>query len=210
MTGPAPQDPPGSDTPPALPAAAYAAATGADAALPTDSWQPLPLRARKLATITTLLGTLVPLALALTPGLLFVNRSPAALAACAALLMLLPAWTVWIARRRWLRTRWRLDDDGFGVRRGHLWRRDTRVPGSRVQHIDIQRGPLERAFGLSTLIVHTAGTQNSSVSLAGLDQAEAERLRDALASRAARDGDGDGDGEDDSNGAVGSSDDHAR
>ncbi|UNK41841.1 PH domain-containing protein [Luteimonas sp. S4-F44] len=157
----------------------------------TGAWQPLPVAARTLATITALIGTLLPLAVLLVPGLLTFGRSPLSLAAHAGALVLLPAWTVWIARRRWLRTRWRLDDDGLGIRRGHLWRSDVRVPGNRVQHLDIRRGPLERAFGLSTLTVHTAGTRNSAVALSGLDHAQAERLRDALAARAARDDDHD-------------------
>lgn len=155
------------------------------------TWQPLPVRARTLAMITTLIGTLLPLSIALGVGLIASSRTPLSLAAAASVLVLVPAWTVWIARRRWLRTRWRLDDDGFGIRRGHMWRSDTRVPGSRVQHLDIQRGPLERAFGLSTLIVHTAGTRNSAVSVSGLDHMQAEQLRDALAARAVRDDDHD-------------------
>lgn len=157
----------------------------------TDIWQPLPLRARSLATIATLIGTLIPLAIALGVGLIAADRQPLSFAIAGALLLVIPSWTVWIARRRWLRTRWRLDDDGFGVRRGHLWRSDTRVPGNRVQHLDVRRGPLERAFGLATLIVHTAGTRNSALSLSGLDFEEAERLRDTLAARAARDDDHD-------------------
>src|SRR3546814_18276177 len=58
---------------------------------------------------------------------------------------------------------------------------DTRVPGSRVQHLDIRRGPLERHFRLATLVIHTAGTRHSEVSLSGLDAGDAERLRDHLA-----------------------------
>jgi len=157
----------------------------------TDVWQPLPVRARTLATIGTLIGTLTPLAIALGVGLIAADRQPLSFAIAGALLLVIPAWTVWIARRRWLRTRWRLDDDGFGVRRGHLWRSDTRVPGNRVQHLDVRRGPLERAFGLATLVVHTAGTRNSALALSGLDFDEAERLRDTLAARAARDDDHD-------------------
>jgi len=169
-----------------------------DVSVETDVWQPLPVRARTLTTLSTLIGTLVPLTIVLGVGTLANVRAPLSLAThglsfalTGAALVLIPAWTVWIARRRWLRTRWRLDDDGFGIRRGHMWRSDTRVPGSRVQHLDIRRGPLERAFGLSTLTVHTAGTRNSAVTVSGLDHAEAERLRDALAARAARDDDHD-------------------
>ncbi len=157
----------------------------------TDVWQPLPVRARTLATISALVGTLVPLAIALGVGLIAADRQSLSFAIAGALLLAIPAWAVFIARRRWLRTRWRIDDDGFGVRRGHLWRSDTRVPGNRVQHLDVRRGPLERAFGLATLIVHTAGTRNSALSLSGLDFEEAERLRDTLAARAARDDDHD-------------------
>jgi len=181
--------------PPPLPPVAPPAP---DAPVETDVWQPLPVRARTLTTLSTLIGTLVPLTIVLGVGTLANVRAPLSFAThglsfalTGAVLVLIPAWTVWIARRRWLRTRWRLDDDGFGIRRGHMWRSDTRVPGSRVQHLDIRRGPLERAFGLSTLTVHTAGTRNSAVTVSGLDHAEAERLRDALAARAARDDDHD-------------------
>lgn len=174
-------------TPPPLPADIEAPA----AQVETDVWQTLPTRARTLATITTLIGTAVPLGIALGVGLVASERQPLSFAIAGALLLVIPTWTVWIARRRWLRTRWRLDDDGFGVRRGHMWRSDTRVPGNRVQHLDVRRGPLERAFGLATLIVHTAGTRNSALALTGLDHAQAERLRDTLAARAARDDDHD-------------------
>lgn len=182
--------------PPPLPAEATVPAPQVE----TDIWQPLPTRARTLATITTLIGTVIPLGIALGVGVVASARQPSSFAIAGVpssfaiaggLLLLVPAWTVWIARRRWLRTRWRLDDDGFGVRRGHMWRSDTRVPGNRVQHLDVRRGPLERAFGLATLIVHTAGTRNSALALSGLDHAQAERLRDTLAARAARDDDHD-------------------
>jgi len=83
--------------------------------------------------------------------------------------------------RRYVNTRWRFDADGFSLRRGRLWQSDTRVPGSRVQHLDLKRGPLERLLGLATLVIHTAGTRHSAVALSGLDMRDAERLRDRLA-----------------------------
>jgi membrane protein YdbS with pleckstrin-like domain len=87
----------------------------------------------------------------------------------------------WLGWRRYRHTLWLLDADGFGLRRGRLWQSDTRVPGSRVQHLDIRRGPLERHFRLATLVIHTAGTRHSEVSVSGLDADDAERLRDHLA-----------------------------
>lgn len=51
---------------------------------------------------------------------------------------------------------------------------------ARVQHLDIERGPIERRYGLATLVVHTAGTRLSAVRQPGFDEDSANRLRDAL------------------------------
>jgi membrane protein YdbS with pleckstrin-like domain len=77
--------------------------------------------------------------------------------------------------------RWKLDAEGLWLRQGRLWWRETRVPASRVQHVDLKHGPLERRFRLATLVVHTAAVHLSGISVRGLDQADAETLRDALA-----------------------------
>ncbi len=63
------------------------------------------------------------------------------------------------------------------LRRGVLTRVETLVPFSRVQHIDVERGPLERIFGLASLVLHTAGTRGASVILPGLSPERAEQLR---------------------------------
>tara|TARA_R110002033_G_scaffold8515_6_gene29106 strand:+ start:1946 stop:2491 length:546 start_codon:yes stop_codon:yes gene_type:complete len=78
--------------------------------------------------------------------------------------------------------RWGYDmgDEQLRVLRGFLWRTDTIVPFNRIQHIDVAQGPLQRLFGLSTLIVHTAGTHNSIVTLPGLATANAEEMRDTI------------------------------
>ena len=55
------------------------------------------------------------------------------------------------------------------------------MPQSRVQHLDLRRGPLQRRLDLSTLVIHTAGTRHSAVTVSGLDAGDAERLRDTLA-----------------------------
>lgn len=88
---------------------------------------------------------------------------------------------IWLGVARHRRTRWKLDDEGFAVRRGNWWQHETLIPISRVQHLDLKRGPLERGLNLSTLVVHTAGTRMAALSLSGLDTADAERLRDTLA-----------------------------
>jgi membrane protein YdbS with pleckstrin-like domain len=163
---------------------------GVPASDPGDGgWQPLPLQARTLFTLSAALtaaivtvGALVAIGLLLPGGTL-------KKAAAVAVLVLVPAWFVWLARRRYAHIRWKLDAEGFALRRGRFWQSETRVPGSRVQHLDLVRGPLERRFGLATLVIHTAGTRHSAVAVRGLGVAEAEHLRDTLAQRTLDDDD---------------------
>jgi membrane protein YdbS with pleckstrin-like domain len=64
--------------------------------------------------------------------------------------------------------------------RGWLFHTDTIVPFVRVQHIDVARGPLDKFFGTASLVVHTAGTHNSVVTLPGLDPEKAADMREAI------------------------------
>ncbi len=76
-----------------------------------------------------------------------------------------------------------LDDRGIEIRSGVFWRTVTNVPRSRVQHIDVSQGPLERAYGLGRLVIFTAGTDHSRVELPGLNHAVAFGLRNHLLPR---------------------------
>lgn len=78
------------------------------------------------------------------------------------------------------RAQWRLDEVGFQIRRGVIWRRHVSIPIARVQHADVFQGPLHRKFGLGKLTLHTAGTQNASVAVEGLSYETALDLRDKL------------------------------
>lgn len=66
--------------------------------------------------------------------------------------------------------------------RGWLFHTDTIVPFVRVQHIDVTRGPFDKMFGTATLVVHTAGTHNSIVTLPGLSPERAAEIREAIRS----------------------------
>ncbi len=66
------------------------------------------------------------------------------------------------------------------VVRGWLFHTDTIVPFVRVQHIDVKRGPLDKLFGTASLVVHTAGTHNSIVTLPGLSPSRADAIRDDI------------------------------
>lgn len=78
---------------------------------------------------------------------------------------------------------YRMDEEELQLRRGVWIETETVVPIDRVQHIDLSQGPIERALGVSRLIVHTAGTQYSRVVLPGLSRQNAERMRDEIRAR---------------------------
>lgn len=104
-----------------------------------------------------------------------------------ALIILWPFFTVALAviSYRWppvehRYARYRIDDELIEIQRGVLWRMSIAVPRSRVQHLDVTQGPLERRFGLGVLVIYTAGTDHSQVTLGGLAYEVAQTLRDRL------------------------------
>ena len=66
------------------------------------------------------------------------------------------------------------------VVRGWLFHTDTVVPLVRVQHLDVVRGPFDKLFGTASLVLHTAGTHNSIVTLPGLAPEKAAAMRDII------------------------------
>lgn len=73
-----------------------------------------------------------------------------------------------------------MGEDRLRVVKGVMFHADTVVPFSRVQHLDVEQGPIERFYGVARLILHTAGTHNSSVTLPGLAHADAIAMREAI------------------------------
>jgi membrane protein YdbS with pleckstrin-like domain len=71
-------------------------------------------------------------------------------------------------------------EDDLLVRRGVLFFRLSVIPYGRMQFIDVTAGPVERAFGLATVRMHTAAAA-SDARIPGLAAAEAARVRDRLA-----------------------------
>ena len=82
--------------------------------------------------------------------------------------------------RAYRHTSYRVDEQGMEIRRGVYWRVVINVPRSRVQHIDVSQGPIERRYGLGTLVIYTAGTDHAKVELEGLEHGRALRIRQHL------------------------------
>lgn len=96
------------------------------------------------------------------------------------LLALMVLWTVLQPLLAWQRWRFRVDDRLLSARYGIVFHEEKIIPMSRLQHVDLTRGPIERAFGLATLIVHTAGSEGATFRLPGLRDARARALREQV------------------------------
>lgn len=75
---------------------------------------------------------------------------------------------------------YQMGGDRLRVVRGVLFHSDTIVPFSRVQHIDVDQSPIERALGIATMTLHTAGSHNASVKLPGLGHDLAVEMRETI------------------------------
>jgi uncharacterized protein len=95
------------------------------------------------------------------------------------------AWTVPV--RKYVRWGYHMGDDRLRIVRGFMFHSDTIVPFGRIQHIDVEQGPIQRPYGIATLQVHTAGNHNSTVSLPGLAHDDALAMRELIRAHIKRD-----------------------
>ncbi|MEZ5085968.1 MAG: PH domain-containing protein [Tessaracoccus sp.] len=130
---------------------------------------------RAQLVIVTLVAVvpLVVLGVLIAPARLWLLIPAAVLAVVGAILItVLPLW--------WHRVhRWEVTDHAVYTLTGYFWRTWRIAPLSRIQTVDTTQGPLQRSFGLSTVVVTTASSAGA-VKLVGLDKETAAELADEL------------------------------
>lgn len=94
-------------------------------------------------------------------------------------LLLTAAALVVVPRVRWAIHRWEATDTAIYSRSGLFWEEWRAAPLSRVQTVDKTRGPLQRQFGLATVVVTTASSEGA-VRISALDADQAEEMVDRL------------------------------
>ena len=63
---------------------------------------------------------------------------------------------------------------------GWLYKKQIAVPFTRIQHVETRQGIFERAFGLSKINIYTAGGQSSDITIPGLPEDVATRLKEFI------------------------------
>ena len=146
----------------------------------------LPLHPRMRVVWTINYGLLYTflLALLLVPLLTLTRAAP--IAVSAALAVALGSLAGWRYATRYARAYSAAQlADGMLIRRGVWWRSEVFVPRARIQHTEINQGPLDRRWGMASVAIHTAGTRLEHIAIPGLTRERAEALRDALLDRKA-------------------------
>ena len=151
---------------------------------PATCFQPLDSRVIRLWRVSFLIGFGVLLLILLIPVVAAGMTEPRALVWLAVVWLAAAAVSVWFCLwyppRLYRSWGYRIDAKVLETRSGRVFQRARLLPLSRLQHVDIERGPLERMFGLAAVVLHTAGTHSANIRIPGLEASEAMRLRDHL------------------------------
>jgi len=71
--------------------------------------------------------------------------------------VLLGIYIIWV-HLFYPRYRYAIGVDGVLIKRGILWKSFRTIPYGRIQHVSVDRGPIEQLLGLHNLNIFTAGT----------------------------------------------------
>lgn len=147
---------------------------------PGTPWQRLSPRYLTLKLILIPIGWLIFFAFPAVPVFLW---APSWLRwGFVAVVVITIAWRMIRAPRVFRRWGYAERDEDVYLTRG-LWTRTLQcVPYGRMQLVEVQSGPLERAFGLATVQMITSST-TGTVTIPGLSADDAAALRDRLIAR---------------------------
>lgn len=141
--------------------------------------QPVVPAYRRYKVSTTLAFWLIALvAVTISSYLPFVTIAPGQWPILIVLLMTL--WMVLLTRLDAQRRGWALREHDLIYQSGVIWRRTVVLPFARIQHVETVNGPIERGFGLMRVKCFTAGGAASDLTVEGLDETTAARIRQYL------------------------------
>ncbi len=143
-----------------------------------ENWERL---SEKLVTVRRLVQGAVSLVLlAVIVVVWFATPAPRwLLGLLAALVIAELIWGWWLIGRRVRSYGFVARGDDLLVTSGILFRRLVVVPYGRLQLVDVVAGPLDRAFGIATVRLHTAAA-TTDATIPGLTPERAADLRDRL------------------------------
>ena len=147
---------------------------------PGNEWRPVSSALARMRR-TVLAGAVLVLAVAAVLVVLVLAVPWWVLIAALVVLLLAGGWGWWLIGRNARYWGYAERDEDLYIKHGALYRRLVAVPYGRMQYVDVTAGPLEQAYAIATVHLHTA-SPHTSARIPGLPRDEAARLRDRLTS----------------------------
>ena len=145
---------------------------------PGNDWRPVSPQLGRLRRTVLVAATAV--ALVVLAVLAWTLPVPGALTALLGVgLLVLAGFGWWVIGRNARAWAYAERDEDLYIKHGVMFRELIAVPYGRMQFVDITSGPLERAYGVATVRLHTASPQTGA-RIPGLPADEAAWLRDRL------------------------------
>lgn len=144
---------------------------------PQYDWKRLAPPYRTLRRLTTGIAAVVFLVPAVIFGIVTQLWWVSAIAIAVGLAFTVPRWL--LIERHYRSWGYVERDDDLYITHGVMFRTLVAVPYGRMQLVEVESGPLERALGLAHVTLVTASA-STNATIPGLVPAEAARLRDSL------------------------------
>ena len=84
---------------------------------------------------------------------------------------------VFLAKAYFRRKKFKIAEKNISYQEGILYQKETLVPFARIQHIEIDEGPIERFFNIATLSIYTAGDSGRDLKISGLELMKAQEIK---------------------------------
>jgi membrane protein YdbS with pleckstrin-like domain len=75
----------------------------------------------------------------------------------------------------------------ISYKKGLFWKSHITIPYNRVQHCEVNQGPIDRFYKIAKIKIYTAGGSTSDVTIPGLNPARAERIKGFVLKQIAHD-----------------------
>ena len=92
-------------------------------------------------------------------------------------IFLLALALVFLAKAYFRRRKFKIAEKNISYQEGILYQKETLVPFARIQHIEIDEGPIERFFNIATLSIYTAGDSGRDLKISGLELMKAQEIK---------------------------------
>jgi hypothetical protein len=92
-------------------------------------------------------------------------------------------FTLFVKNIGFKKRKYAVREKDISYEKGILFRSLTTVPFNRIQHVEIDEGPISRLFGLVSLSVFTAGDSSDDLKVSGLLKEEARQIKEFISNK---------------------------